>query len=321
MDQKIRNAKRSKSALTLLVSLLITLSLFCSSCAFLPSLNNTAQDSGGVSLNASDKFDPSAIRPYSDSPFYTVADGTPFFSAEELSTKSFEKYGELDRLGRCTYALACIAKDTMPTEERGSISSVKPSGWQSVKYDIVDGKYLYNRCHLIGWQLTAENANENNLITGTRYLNVEGMLPFENMVADYVKETGNHVMYRVTPVYEGDELVARGVLMEAYSVEDNGEGICFCVYCYNVQPGIVINYKDGTSTLSGKEDSDNGSREAEGSSDQIEYNYVLNTNSKVFHYDTCSSASSIAEHNKKSCTATRDEMIADGYSPCGKCKP
>jgi DNA-entry nuclease len=147
------------------------------------------------------------------------------------------------------------------------------------------------------------------------------MLPFENMVADYVKETGNHVLYRVTPVYEGDELVARGVLMEAYSVEDNGEGICFCVYCYNVQPGIVINYKDGTSTLSGKEDSDNGSREAEGSSDQIEYNYVLNTNSKVFHYDTCSSASSIADHNKKTCTATREEMISDGYSPCGKCKP
>ena len=135
----------------------------------------------------------------------------------------------------------------MPTEERGSIGSVKPSGWQTVKYDFVDGKYLYNRCHLLGYQLTGENANEQNLITGTRYLNVDGMLPFENMVADYVKETDNHVMYRVTPVFDGAELVARGVLMEAYSVEDGGDGVEFCVYCYNVQPGVKIDYATGDS--------------------------------------------------------------------------
>jgi len=189
------------------------------------------------------------LEKYSGEPFALINDNQPYFSAEEITTVSYEEYGDLDDLGRCTACISCIGEDLMPTEERGSISSVKPTGWHSDKYDCVDGKYLYNRCHLIGYQLTAENANKNNLITGTRYMNVDGMLPFENMVADYIKETGNHVMYRVTPVFEEDNLVADGVLMEAYSVEDSGEGICYCVFCYNVQPGVEIDYSDGSSQL------------------------------------------------------------------------
>ena len=187
---------------------------------------------------------------FSDQAYVVINDNQPEFTEADYTTESYEEYSPLDSLNRCGVAMACIGKDIMPTEERGSIGQVKPSGWQTVKYDIVDGKYLYNRCHLIGYQLTGENANERNLITGTRYLNVEGMLPFENMVADYVKETGNHVLYRVTPVYDGDDLVARGVQMEAWSVEDSGEGICFHVYCYNNQPGIEIDYATGNSALS-----------------------------------------------------------------------
>lgn len=179
--------------------------------------------------------------------YIPINGNVPFFDVTELTTESFEYYTDLDELGRCGMTVACIGVDMMPTEDRGEIGSVKPSGWQSVKYDIVDGKYLYNRCHLIGFQLTGENANKKNLITGTRYLNIEGMLPFENMVADYIKETENHVLYRVTPIFEGDELVARGVLLEGYSVEDSGEDICFCVYAYNNQPGIVIDYATGES--------------------------------------------------------------------------
>lgn len=190
---------------------------------------------------------PDSIPEYSGNPYIIVNDNIPFFTDGDITTTSFENYGELDSLGRCTVAYANVGKDIMPTEKRGSIGSVKPTGWQTAKYDCVDGKYLYNRCHLIGYQLTAENANKNNLITGTRYLNVDGMLPFENMVADYIKETDNHVLYRVTPLFEGDNLVASGVLMEAKSVEDNGEGILFNVYCYNVQPGIVIDYATGDS--------------------------------------------------------------------------
>ena len=183
--------------------------------------------------------------------YCAVNNNVPYFTQEEWTTDSFETYSVLDELGRCGTAYANVGRDIMPTEGRESIGQVKPSGWQTVKYDIVDGKYLYNRCHLIGFQLTGENANKGNLITGTRYLNIDGMLPFENMTTDYVKETGNHVLYRVTPVFEGDELVARGVLMEGWSVEDEGEGVCFNVFCYNVQPGVVIDYADGSSHLEG----------------------------------------------------------------------
>ena len=181
--------------------------------------------------------------------YVAINDNVPDFEESELVTKSYEKYAPLDALGRCGVAMACVGQDIMPTEDRGSIGQVKPSGWQTVKYDIVDGKYLYNRCHLIGYQLTGENANKENLITGTRYLNIEGMLPFEDMIADYVKETGNHVIYRVTPVFDGDDLVASGVQLEAISVEDDGEGICFNVYAYNAQPGVVIDYATGESKL------------------------------------------------------------------------
>ena len=187
------------------------------------------------------------IPEYSGEPYVVLGGNWPNFDVEDLTTEPFEYYSELDSLGRCGVAYANICLEIMPTEERGSIGQVKPSGWQTVKYDIVDGKYLYNRCHLIGYQLAGENANRQNLITGTRYLNVTGMLPFENMVDNYVEETENHVLYRVTPIFEGTELVARGVQMEAFSVEDEGEGICFNVFVYNVQPGITIDYATGNS--------------------------------------------------------------------------
>ena len=189
-------------------------------------------------------FNLSDIPKYLGKPYIDVNNNTPFFNTSDLTETSFEEYSPLDNLGRCGATYACVGKDIMPTEKRGSIGSVKPSGWQTIRYDNIDGKYLYNRCHLIGYQLTGENANEKNLITGTRYLNIEGMLPFENMAADYVKETNNHVLYRVTPIFDGDNLLADGVLMEGYSVEDNGAGICFCVYAYNVQPDINIDYSN-----------------------------------------------------------------------------
>ena len=202
----------------------------------------------------------------------------------------------------------------MPTEERGSIGMVKPSGWVTAKYDFVDGKYLYNRCHLIGYQLSGENANEENLITGTRYMNTEGMLTFENMTADYIDETGNHVMYRVTPDFRGDELVARGVLMEAESVEDDGAGLSFNVYCYNVQPGVVINYADGTSYAEGSAP-ETTAEEPQGTT------YILNVRSMKFHYPDCSGVSNMNPENKREFVGSRDELIADGYSPCGICDP
>ena len=200
----------------------------------------------------------------------------------------------------------------MPTEDRGAIGQVKPTGWQTVKYENVDGKYLYNRCHLIGFQLTGENANERNLITGTRAMNVDGMLPFENMVADYVKETENHVLYRVTPIFVEEEMVARGVLMEAVSVEDKGEGVEFCVYVYNAQPGIVIDYATGESTLAPEEEeTQNGE----------ELTYILNTSSQKFHFADCGGVDTIKEENRSVFTGSRADVVAAGYEPCGRCKP
>ncbi|MBO7251232.1 MAG: DNA/RNA non-specific endonuclease [Oscillospiraceae bacterium] len=206
----------------------------------------TTPDSGS-GPSADTPEDTESIPPFSGEAYIAINGNIPFFVEEEYTTESYEFYSELDDLGRCGVTMACIGLDIMPTDDRGDIGSVKPSGWHSVKYDCVDGKYLYNRCHLIGFQLAGENANKRNLITGTRYLNIEGMLPFENLVADYVKETGNHVLYRVTPIFEGDNLVATGVCMEGWSVEDNGEGVCFCVFAYNAQPGIVIDYATGES--------------------------------------------------------------------------
>lgn len=252
------------------------------------------------------------IPEYSGEAYTEINDNVPDFPEDDFTTTSFESYSDLDSLGRCGIAYANIGQDLMPTEKRGSIGQVKPSGWHTVKYDNVDGKYLYNRCHLIGYQLTAENANERNLITGTRYLNTEGMLPFENMVADYIKETGNHVLYRVTPIFDGDDLVASGVQMEAESVEDKGEGILYNVFCYNVQPGISIDYTTGDSSESDTQGQ---------SSENAKVEYILNTNSKKFHKPSCSSASSIKSENKEVYTGSRDDLIAQGYDPCKKCNP
>ncbi len=219
----------------------------------IPSVGNFVQETLGIHLYETESENStislSNIPAYSEEAYIAIHDNQPFFTEEDMTTISFESYADLDDLGRCGIAFSCVGQDLMPTEDRGSISSVKPTGWQSIRYDIVEGGSLYNRCHLIAFQLTGENANRSNLITGTRYLNIEGMLPFENLIADYVKETNNHVLYRVTPIFEGDNLVASGVLLEGYSVEDQGEGVCFCVYAYNVQPGIMIDYSDGNSTL------------------------------------------------------------------------
>ena len=188
---------------------------------------------------------------YNNKPYISLNNGIPVFEEFEVVTEAYEEYSDLDNLGRCTLASAIVCKDTMPKqgEKRGSISNVKPTGWVQAKYDCISGKSLYNRCHLIGWQLTAENANKNNLITGTRYLNIDGMLDYENMVAEYVKTNNGYVAYQVTPIFDGDNLVATGVQMEGYSIDDNGETICFNIFCYNVQPGIDIDYKTGNSML------------------------------------------------------------------------
>jgi DNA-entry nuclease len=211
--------------------------------------------------NTASAVDLSSIPAYNGTPYISINNNVPAFSdADKARTDAFESYSDLDGLGRCGVAYANVCKEIMPTAKRGAIGAVRPSGWHTVKYDIVDGKYLYNRCHLIGYQLSGENANAKNLITGTRYLNTEGMLPFENMVADYVKETGHHVLYRVTPIFQDNNLVASGVQMEAWSVEDQGAGICFNVYCYNVQPGITIDYASGASGLNGQPLSNQGAR-------------------------------------------------------------
>lgn len=249
------------------------------------------------------------IPEYSGSPYIMINDNIPFFSEDDYSTESFEHYSSLDALGRCQTAYANIGRDIMPTEERGRIGSVKPSGWHTVKYDFVDGKYLYNRCHLIGYQLAGENANEKNLITGTRYLNIDGMVSFENEIANYVRESGNHVLYRVTPMFDGRNLVANGVLMEAWSVEDEGQGICLNVFAYNVQPGVEIDYATGESRLIKK------------AGESVSMSYVLNTKTHKFHKPSCTSAEDIKEKNKEVYYGSRDTIISQGYEPCGICNP
>ena len=260
-----------------------------------------------------EEFDYSKVPAYSGNPFVAINGNVPYFKNEEYTTTSYERYSVLDSLGRCGIAMACVGRDLMPTIPRGDISEVKPSGWVQASYDIVDGKYLYNRSHLIGWQLSGEDANNKNLITGTRSFNQVGMLPFENMIADYVKETNNHVLYRVTPVFVGNELVARGVLMDAWSVEDNGDGVCFNVFVYNVEPGIIINYANGSSRLEGGDSQPEESPVCD---------YIANKgSSKKFHEPDCRHVSDMKEENKIYYTATREEMIALGYSPCGTCNP
>ena len=282
------------------------------------------------------------IPAYSGTPYTEVNGNKPYFTEADLTTQSFEIYSELDSLGRCGVAYANVGQDLMPTELRGEIGAVKPTGWHLVKYDNVDGKYLYNRCHLIAYMLAAENANPQNLITGTRYLNVQGMLPFETKVCDYVKNTGNHVLYRVTPIFDGDNLLADGVLMEAYSVEDAGEGISFCVFAYNVQPGIGIDYATGDNWAEGsgtyqstvasvaeetpvpQPETDTAVQitpELSAPQETQQTTYVLNTNTMKFHYPTCSSVDDMKEKNKQIYTGSRDEVINMGYVPCKRCNP
>jgi len=279
-------------------------------------------------------FSLDSIPEFADKPYVAVNDNNPYFTDADLTATVFETYSALDSLGRCGVAYANVCTETMPTEERGEIGQIKPTGWHTVKYDNVDGKYLYNRCHLIGYQLTAENANEKNLITGTRYLNIEGMLPFENMVADYVKETSNHVLYRVTPIFKDDNLVASGVLMEAKSVEDEGAGVCFNVFVYNNQPGVTIDYATGESWLteSGTANTESNAADTVQSSTEAdtgtttttepsEQTYILNTSTHKFHYPDCSSVKQMSEANKKSFTGSRDTLISEGYEPCKRCNP
>lgn len=300
-----------RSKLSILLSVILVISLLFSGCSGETSKKDvvskpTVLSGGTVTLDDLPEYDAS--------PYIAVNDNVPQFDDKDITDKSYEKYSKLDGLGRCGVVMACVGRDIMPTEERGNIGAVKPSGWVTAKYDFVDGKYLYNRCHLIGFQLTGENANECNLITGTRYLNVQGMLPFENMIADYVKETNNHVLYRVTPIFEGENLVASGVQMEAYSVEDKGEGISFNVYAYNVQPGVVIDYKTGQSRI----DKNGGNAEDVPAATE---KYIININSNKFHYPECGSVKDISEQNRKEYTGNRENLLSNGYSPCGNCKP
>ena len=284
--------------------------------------------------NNSFEFRLENIPEYSGSPYLVLNENVPLFTENEKNTIPFAKYSELDELGRCGVAFANISPDTIPTEERGTIGDVQPSGWHTVKYnDLIDGNYLYNRCHLIGYQLAGENDNPKNLITGTRYLNVQGMLPFENSVYDYVQATGNHVLYRVTPVFKEDNLVASGVTIEAYSVEDEGAGICFYVFVYNVQPGIIIDYLNGESMEDPDYSQTETESELENQSEQkpleivseeteaTEQTYILNTNTHKFHRPTCKSVDDIKEKNKKTSTESRDSLIEQGYSPCKRCNP
>ena len=284
------------------------------------------KDKTGVEVNLNN------ISEYNGSPYISLNANMPYFTDEEkLITEPFENYSNLDSLGRCGVAFANICKEIMPTEERGTIGQVRPSGWHTVKYNgVVDGNYLYNRCHLIGYQLAGENANELNLITGTRYLNMIGMLEFENTVSAYVEETNNHVLYRVTPIFEDDNLVAKGVEMEAWSVEDKGVGICFNVFCYNVQPGIEIDYATGESWLSNKDYQKEDIKTDYSTEENLKSNknsvtqqevkeYILNTNTKKFHLPTCSSVNSMFEKNKQTVNGTIYDIKELGYTPCSRC--
>ena len=294
------------------------------------------ESSAPTEITTASSFSLSDVPAYSGKAYISVNGNVPYFTAAELTTTSFETYSDLDTLGRCGVTYACIGQDLMPTKERGSIGMVKPTGWHTVRYDdLVDGKYLYNRCHLIGYQLTGENANTQNLITGTRYLNIEGMLPFENMVADYIQETDNHVLYRVTPIFEGNNLLANGVLMEGYSVEDKGAGVSYCVFAYNVQPGIEIDYATGeskladsaqqeeqkTATVTPTPSPEPEKQEPATGSEASQADYILNTNTKKFHYPTCSSVNDMRKRTSRSSSAPVMRPISNGYSPCGRCKP
>ena len=292
---------------------LLALLTLLTGCTMPAGLGETPAEPSASVMEASDSgyYTLANLPDYSGSPYVELNGNQPDFDESQFNTDSYEFYTDLDQLGRCGACYANIGQDLMPTEDRESISSVHPSGWKQAQYDCVDGKNLYNRCHLIGFQLTGENANDHNLITGTRYLNVNGMLSFEDQVADYIRDTGHHVLYRVTPDFRGSELVARGVEIEAASVED--DTIRFHVYCYNVQPGVVIDYATGESWLA-ESDTPSASPDANQS-------YVLNTRNHKFHLPECSSVSDMNPDNRQDYTGSRDALIAQGYEPCGRCKP
>ena len=296
--------------------LLIILCLSLSACV--PEHRNT------IALSIED------IPEYSGEAYVELENNQPNFTdSQKQKVKSFERYSKLDKLGRCGVAYASVSTELMPTKKRDSISSVKPTGWVQNEYAFISDRYVYNRCHLIGYQLTGENANERNLITGTRYMNLEGMLPFENLVAEYVTSTGNHVLYRVTPIFEGDNLLASGVEMEGWSVEDNGKGVCFNVYCYNVQPGVRITYangknkSDGTIKVSGKSSVSGKSKVSikSNKTSAATGKYILNISSMKFHSPDCSGVSRMNSENRKTFTGSRSDLIKQGYEPCGMCKP
>lgn len=271
-----------------------------------------------IEINASDEI---VYPAYSGDAHVVINNNIPFFTDDELTAQTYESYSNLDHLNRPGIATACLGTETMPpkNEERGQIGMIKPAGWHTVKYpELISDLYLYNRCHLIGWQLSGENANELNLITGTRYLNVIGMLPFENDTADYIRQTGNHVMYRVTPVYAGDNLICDGLLMEARSVED--DGLEFCVYCYNIQPGITIDYTTGDSWADNTA-SKSVSIEPDTTESITDNHYVLNTNSLKIHTPDCSSVAKIADYNKKDYYGEMSALLSDGYTACKQCNP
>jgi len=311
-----------------------------------PVIQERVKSSGKVSL--------SEIEEYKGIPFVLLNDNVPSFSEKDFVTSSYIAFSKLDSIGRTGTGMACLGKDTLPVEARGQIGDVRPSGWHTVRYDdLIEDRFLYNRCHVLGYQLSGDNATPENLFTGTRYLNIESMLFFENRVATYLRENdGNHVLYRVTPVYEEDNLVASGVQMEAYSVEDQGEGICFNAYVYNVQPGILINYANGESErdphykpdgvisaaaaysmLTGtevlrlepvssmSEEADVRTIPTEPVANEKETTYILNTNTKKFHYPECKSVDDMKEKNKKSFSGTREDAINAGYKPCKRCNP
>lgn len=326
----MRQSQGFKKLYTFLIGIFCILSFCMTPLGSLPCLaEENAYNSQGESV-----INLGSIPEYSGNAYVAINNNVPFFSDSDLTTEAFESYSSLDSLGRCTVAYANVCKDTMPTAKRGKIGSIKPTGWHTVKYDNVDGKYLYNRCHLIGYQLTAENANKKNLITGTRYLNIEGMLPFENMVADYVKETNHHVLYRVTPLFKGNNLLATGVLIEAKSVEDNGAGIQFNVFCYNVQPGISIDYATGNSSKSDSAAaSSNNEAGSTGSADTsaaaasqaaqaTESSQTADTTVKVHITNTGSKYHNAGCRTLKSdIEVTLEEAKARGLEPCKICNP
>jgi len=259
-----------------------------------------------VALTTAAQNDDFEIPPYDGRASVPINGNVPVFDESRKTTESFEEYGEKDKHGRCTVAFANLSTDTQPAadEVRGDISAIHPSGWRSGQG--------WERCHLIGWALSGENDNPRNLVTGTHYMNVDGMLPYENKVNWYISETGNHVLYEVTPIYKGKNPICEGVHMQAESVEDDGRGVSFNVFCFNVSPGHDIDYKTGEITVV---DQDVVSRNA------FERGYVLNTNSMKFHYPSCSSVAKIAEHNKQVVTTSREELMKQGYEPCGSCEP